>query len=340
MTATRQTMLAIAESAQVSIATVSRVINDPEKVAPETRERVLATMRQMNYSYNALAGSLSRQRTMTLGLIVPTITNPIFAESTRGVQEVASRQGYTILIGNTDYRADEEERLVRVFRQQRVDGMVVTSSHPQSPALLEAHQAGVPIVLTYSYRLRSPLPAVGVDNQAAAAAAVGYLARLGHTRIAMLAGTFSGSDRSYARYLGYNAALAAHALSADPALLIESPYTVEAGAEGLRQLLEMPKPPTAIFCANDILAFGALRAALDRGLSVPGELSLVGFDDSPMAALTNPRLTTVYQPAYAMGEQACQLLLRLVAGETVAEPTIVLPTELRVRETTAPPRLS
>jgi DNA-binding LacI/PurR family transcriptional regulator len=334
----QQTMLAVAELAQVSIATVSRVINNPSRVAPKTRERVLAAIRQMNYSYNALAGSLSRQRTMTLGLIVPTITNPIFAESTRGVQEVATRQGYTLLIGNSDYRADEEERLVRVFRQQRVDGMIVTSSHARSPALLEAHMAGAPIVLTYSYRPGSPLPSVGVDNQASAAAAAGYLIRLGHTRIAMLAGVFSGSDRSYARYMGYKAALAAHDIPYDPQLLIETPYTVEAGMAGLNRLLDLDSPPTAIFCANDILAFGALRAALDRGLTLPDDLSLLGFDDSPMAALTNPRLSTVFQPAQAMGEQACTLLLRLIQGEPIPETVVVLPTELRVRETTAPPR--
>lgn len=172
MDSSRQTMLRVAELAQVSIATVSRVINDPERVAPETRERVLKTMRQLNYSYNALAGGLSRRRTMTLGLIIPTITNPIFAESTKGVQDLATEYGYSLLIGNTNYQASEEERLVRVFREHRVDGMVVTSSHSESPALLEAQQAGLPIVLTYSSRLRSPLPSVGVDNQAAVAAVI------------------------------------------------------------------------------------------------------------------------------------------------------------------------
>lgn len=333
----RQTMVQVAELAQVSIATVSRVLNDPERVAPTTRERVLNVMRQINYSYNALAGGLSRQRTQTLGLIVPTITNPIFAESTRGVQEFATVQGYSLLIGNTDYHADDEERLVRIFRQHRVDGMIVTSSHAESPALLEAQQVGLPIVLTYSSRLRSPLPSVGVDNQAAAAAAVGYLVRLGHRRIGMLAGTFSGSDRSYARYLGYRAALAAHDIPDDPALLVELPYAVEGGTVGLRRLLGLANPPTAIFCSNDILAFGALREALDQDMHVPGDLSLVGFDDSPMAALTNPRLTTVYQPAYEMGYQACDLLLTLINGDQPRTRAIVLPTELRIRETTGAP---
>jgi LacI family transcriptional regulator len=330
-------MLRVAELAQVSIATVSRVINSPDKVSPETRQRVLGVMQQLNYTYNVLAGSLTRQRSMTLGLIVPTITNPIFAESTRGVQERAARQGYTLLIGNSDYQADEEARLVRTFRQHRVDGMIVTSSHPDSPALLEAQRAGVPVVLTYSSRLRSPLPSVGVDNQAAAAEAVGYLIRLGHTRIAMLAGTFQSSDRSYARYLGYNAALAAHGLPRDPALLLEVPYAPEAGANGLLRLLDQPGPPTALFCSNDILAFGALRAALDRGLSIPGDLSIIGFDDSPMAALTNPRLTTVAQPAYAMGERACDMVLALVAGTPPETTALVLPTSLQMRETTGAP---
>ena len=337
MDRTRQTMLRVAALAQVYIATVSRAINQPDLVAPVTRERVLDAMRQLNYSYNALAGGLSRQRTMTIGLIVPTITNPIFAESTAGVQELATAHGYSLLIGNTNYRADEEERLVRVFRQHRVDGMIVTSSHTEGSALLEAQQAGVPLVLTYSSRLRSTLPLVGVDNQDGAANAIRHLLRLGHQRIGMLAGTFSGSDRSHARYLGYCAELVAHGITPDPTLLVEVAYTLEQGAVGLARLLTLSEPPTAVFCSNDILAFGALRAAFDRGVHVPDDLSLVGFDDSPMATMMNPRLTTVYQPAQEMGRQACRMVLRLIEGEDV-ERTIVLPTELQIRETTASPR--
>lgn len=327
----------VAREAKVSIATVSRVINAPEQVAPATRERVLRVMQQLGYHYNAVAGSLSRQRTMTLGLIIPTITNPIFAESTRGVQEMSMAQGYSLLIGNTDYRADAEEQLVETFRRQRVDGLIVTSSHIDSPGLLTAQAAGTPVVLTYSSRLRSPLPSVGVDNAASAAMAVGYLLRIGHRRIGMLAGRFSTSDRSYARYQGYMAALSAHAMMADPALVVEVEYTLDQGAVGLNQLLTRKEPPTAVFCSNDILAFGALRTALDRGIHVPRDLSLVGFDDSPMAAIINPRLTTVHQPAYEMGRRACELVLELINGNQPEQVTIVLPTELRVRETTAPP---
>lgn len=332
------TMLSVAELASVSIATVSRVINAPERVAPQTRERVLQAMRQLGYSYNAVAGSLSRQRTMTLGLIIPTITNPIFAESTRGVQEFATSQNYALLIGNTDYQADAEERLVRTFRQHRVDGMIVTSSHAESPALLAAQEFGIPVVLTYSSRTRSSLPSVGVDNAAGAATAVGYLARLGHRRIGMLAGTFSASDRSYARYEGYRAGLAAHNITPDPALLVEVAYTLAQGAVGLLRLLDQPDPPTAVFCSNDILAFGAIRAAFDRGLRVPEDVSIIGFDDSPMAAITNPRLTTISQPAYEMGYRACDMLCALIDDAQPPSPTIVLPTELRIRETTAPPQ--
>ncbi|HEU4328439.1 MAG TPA: LacI family DNA-binding transcriptional regulator [Roseiflexaceae bacterium] len=332
------TMERVAELAEVSVATVSRVINAPERVAQATRERVHAAMRQLGYSYNAIAGGLSRQRTMTIGLIVPTVTNPIFAESTRGVQQRASAHGYAVLIGITDYRADEEARLVQTFRQHRVDGLVVTSSHAESPALMEAQAAGTPVVLTYSSRLRSPLPCVGVDNAAASAGAVGALIRLGHRRVAMLAGHFDDSDRSHARYQGYLAALAAHGLAPDPALLVEVPYTLDDGIAGTNRLLEQPDPPTAIFCSNDILAFGAMRAALDRGLSVPADLSVIGFDDSPMAAASNPRLSTVSQPAYEMGARASDLLCALIDGEDPAERTILLPTELRLRDTTAPPR--
>jgi DNA-binding LacI/PurR family transcriptional regulator len=340
MISNHKTIVRVAELAEVSTATVSRVINGSAKVLPETRDRVLAAMRQLNYTYNALAGGLSRQRTMTLGLVVPTISNPIFAESTRGVQETARAAQYAILMGNSEYRADYEADLVNIFQQHRVDGMVVTSSHPESPALITIHQSGTPIVLTYSYRPRSALPSVGVDNQAAAAEAVGYLIRLGHRRIAMLAGTFSESDRSHARYSGYRAALLAHGLPPDPALTCEMPYTFAAGAAAIATLLQLPEPPTALFCANDILALGALRAALDRDIAVPSQLSIIGFDDSPMAALANPRLTTVAQPAYLIGQRATTLLIGLLAGELPPTQPIVLPTTLHIRATTAPPPMS
>ncbi|NJO81647.1 MAG: LacI family transcriptional regulator [Blastochloris sp.] len=335
------TMERVAALAAVSVATVSRVLNTPQQVAPATQERVRQAMRQLGYQYNAVAGSLSRQRTMTLGLIVPTMSNPIFAESSRGVQQTAAGRGYSLLMGITDYRADEEARLVETFRQHRVDGLIVTSSHPESPALIEAQTTGTPVVLTYSARLRSALPCVGVDNAAAAAAAVGHLVRLGHHRIAMLAGPFTASDRSYARYQGYVSALAAHGIEADPQLLEEVPYTINDGIAGAHRLLNLSEPPTAIFCANDILAFGTLRTAFDRGIAVPQQLSIVGFDDSPMAAITHPRLTTVAQPAYAMGVEACNLLCTLIDGNTPERTTMILPTTLQIRETTAaPPELS
>jgi len=327
----------VAHVANVSTATVSRVLHTPERVASATRERVRAAIVQLGYSYNAVAGGLSRQQTMTLGLVLPTVTNPIFAESTAGVQQAARARGYTLLIGTTDYSADEEVRVVQTLRQHRVDGLVVTSSHAESPALLDAQNAGTPVVLTYSWRPHSPLPCVGVDNVAAAAAAVSHLIQLGHRRIAMLAGTFSGSDRSYARYQGYCAALAAHGLPSDPDLLVEVPYTIEEGIRGAQQLLAKPHRATSIFCANDLLAFGALRAALDHGLHVPNDLSIVGFDDSPMAAVTHPRLTTVAQPAYTIGVQACALLCDLINGKPDVTRTVVLPTQLQIRETTAPP---
>lgn len=331
------TIETVALLANVSTATVSRVLNAPERVAFATRERVLSAMRQIGYNYNAIAGSLSRQRTMTLGLIVPTLTNPIFAESTRGVQQTAGSRGYALLLGTTDYQATEEDRLVQTFRQQRVDGLIVTSSHPESPTLLEAQHAGTPVVLTYSSRLRTALPCVGIDNAAAAARAVGHLIQLGHRRIAMLAGAFQGSDRSYARYQGYCAALAAYGLEPDPNLLVEVPYTIEQGVVGARQLLSQDNPPSALFCSNDILAFGAVRAALDQGLTVPNDLSIVGFDDSPMAAIVNPRLTTVAQPAFTMGVRACELLCTLIDGDQPEATAIILPTDLLIRETTAPP---
>ncbi|NJM08833.1 LacI family transcriptional regulator [Candidatus Gracilibacteria bacterium] len=328
----------VAQMADVSIATVSRVINSPERVAAATRERVLAVMRQLGYRYNAVAGGLSRQQTKTLGVIVPTIVNPIFAESTRGIQAVAQANGYALLTGITDYSADEEARLVETFGQHRVDGLLVTSSHVESPELIAAQRAGTPVVLTYSSRLRSPLPLVGVDNAAAAANAVGHLLRLGHRRIAMLAGSFGISDRSFARYQGYTAALAAFGVTVDAMLLAEVPYTLEGGLNGVQRLLALDERPTAIFCSNDLLASVALRAVLDVGLAVPTDLSIIGFDDSPLAAFMNPRLTTVYQPAYEMGRRACELLLRIIGGEQPLEQRIILPTELRVRETTAPPQ--
>ncbi|MCG8616655.1 MAG: LacI family transcriptional regulator, partial [Desulfobacterales bacterium] len=197
----------VAKIAGVSTATVSRVINLPDKVRPETRERVERAMKVCRYQYNALARGFVTKRTNTIGLIMPTISNPVFAESTRGIQDVAGQSDFHVILGNSYYDGDKEAKLIEVLRERQVDGLIITSTNMKGDILKRLLRDEFPFVLLYSTVRKGPMSAVGVDNFLGGYMATEHLAGLGHTRIAMLAGSFNISDRSFHRWHGYKKCL-------------------------------------------------------------------------------------------------------------------------------------
>jgi DNA-binding LacI/PurR family transcriptional regulator len=326
------TMDDIARLAGVSKATVSRIIHSPHLVRPEKRDRIRRIMESNHYVYDAIAGDLSRKRSSVIGLIIPTIKSSIFASSTHGVQEHAKEHGYSIIIGNTNYNPESEVELVRLLQQRRVAGLILTGITRGVKELVNRlTRAGIPCVATWETVDDPGINYVGFDNFKAARAMTEYLIRLKHRRIGLIIGPYQRVERVRLRLEGYRKALEAYGIPFDPSLVMERGYTLVEGKEAMGHLLSLANRPTAVFAASDVLAMGALAAARDRGLSVPGNVSIAGFDDIDFAAYTDPPLTTVKVPAYEMGQLAMKVLLERIENDASQVRQYCLDTDLIIR---------
>lgn len=306
------TILDVARLAGVSTATVSRVINSPESVREQTRQKVLQAMKTCNYKYNALARGFVTKKSNTIGLIIPTISNPVFADSTLGVQEYAEQHNMRVILCNSYYKYSQEENLVKTLRESQVDGLIITTTDPKGDAIKSLLADNFPFVLLFSTIHGGPISAVGIDNYRGGYLATEHLISLGHKRIGMVAGNFSMTDKNYHRWKGYKKCLKEHDIIYDDDLLVQTDCSLqgEGGRESIQHLLALPDPPTAVFCSNDYIALGAIKGAQEEGLTLPDELSIVGFDDMQTASYMVPALTTVRQPAYDIGRRAAELLLQ------------------------------
>jgi len=324
---------AVAAKAGVSVATVSRAFNFPDKVTPATRELVERVARELNYLPNASARTLRTQRSRALGVVLPTLLNPTFAECLQGIARAAIAGGYAILPVTTGYRLDEEERAVQLLLAGNVDGLILVVSNPStSKALARLRSTGTPYVLAYNRH--ADHPCVTVDSEAAVADAVARLVLLGHRRIAMVSGTLAASDRAQQRYRGYQKGMADAGLKAPP--LIEVPF-VESAVDALANVLQADHRPTALVCSNDLLAIRSIRAAHLSGLSVPDDLSVIGFDGIALGEDLTPALTTIAQPNSDIGRHSVELLVQAMAGGTTlqADASLLLPHTFRDGESCA-----
>lgn len=329
------TILDVARLAGVSTATVSRVINCPERVRKETRDRVHRAMGLCRYKYNALARGFVTKCSRTLGLILPTITNPIFAESTQGVQDVASENGYQVVLGNSYYHYEKESKLVEVLRERQVEGLLITTTDIKGEILENLLDDEFPFVLLYSTLRKGSYSSVGVDNFLGGYRATEHLVNFHHRRIAMLAGNFHSSDRSFHRWHGYKRCLKKYNIPYDADLVLQTQYSLAKGREAVKSLLSLEDPPTAVFCSNDFLAIGAMEGARELGLSLPGDLSIVGFDDMQIASFVTPRLTSIRQQGYQMGALGAKIILDHIRNPSQKAVHKILDTSLVARESTA-----
>ncbi|HYF91592.1 MAG TPA: LacI family DNA-binding transcriptional regulator [Symbiobacteriaceae bacterium] len=306
----------VAKTAGVGLGTVSRVLNNSGYVKPETRERVLQAADYLGFVPNMVARSLVRKTTSTIGLIIPDITNPFFPAVTRGVEDEASEAGFTVFLCNTDNDPGMEAQDVKKLRERQVDGMIFVGTTDRRELVEALLAEGIPVVVTDRQVADLDVDSVLVDNAAGARSACRHLIDLGHAQIAHAAGhrlTRTGQER----FAGYTQALQEAGIPADEGLIAWGDFTVESGYRVAQVLLGRAPRPTAVFAANDMMAFGVLRAAQEAGIAVPEELSVVGFDDIQMAGLFRPGLTTVRQPAYEMGRLAMTLLLERIAGSAL-----------------------
>jgi DNA-binding LacI/PurR family transcriptional regulator len=323
----------IAALAGVSKATVSRAIHSPHLVKSSTLEKVRKVIRDQNYVYDAVAADFSRKQTSVIGLLVPTLSSSILAQSTHGVHEEASRHGFSILIANSYYAAENEVKLIQLFQQRRVAGIIlsgITGRHGQILPLIE--ELGIPTVVVWELLDEANVSFVGFNNYRGAYQAVQYLIRLGHRRIGLIVGPYSRIDRTRRRLEGYRAALEDSGIEYDPLLVSEKELVMLDGKEAMGRLLSMPDRPTAVFAASDVLAMGALAAAREKGFNVPDDVSVVGFDDIDFAAYTAPPLTTIRVPAYEMGARASKVLVELINDGGGVPRQYTLDTNLIIRD--------
>ena len=317
--------------------TASRALSASGYVSADARARVLRAAAELNYVPNMLANSLRSNRTQTLAFVVSDISNPFWTTVARGIEDEASRCGFTVIYGNTDAGEAKQSQYISMLLRRRVDGvlLVPASSSADSVCALQAQDVKV-VVLDHV------LQDVNVDvvrgaSCEGARSLVSHLIDLGHRRIALLNGPaelFTAQQRA----LGYCDALHAAHIPVDECLMLYGSYTVESGAALTEHILQLQPPPTAIFGANNFLSAGALRTLYRHGLRVPADMSLTSFDDLPFEYLLNPFLTVVKQPAYELGSTAGRLLLqRIVHPDNSTPQEIVLPTEMVIRTSTAPP---
>ena len=322
----------VARLANVSITTVSRVLNNkPEGVSEETRQRVLEVVEHLNYQPNRVARGLVTRRTNTLGLILPDITNPFFPEIARAVEDTANKHGYNIILCNTDDRSDKEELYIRVLKSKCVDGIVFTSSSmPVFKHVKQLSDYKMPFVLLDRHFYDEKLPGVYTDGYKGMYEITRYLLEMGHRKIAYIGGPHESPNSMY-RYAGFEQALKDYGLVLDKELVVEGNYKISGGSEGVLELLKRRRDFTAVVCANDIMAIGAMEVLKGAGFRIPEDVSVTGFDDVPMAKYVEPKLTTVAQPCYQMGEVATELLIKLVEGKPVKDTVITLKPKLIIR---------
>jgi len=320
----------VARRAGVSTSTVSHVLNGMRIVSEELRERVLAAARDLHYEPNAVARSLKIKRSNAIGLVISDIGNPFFTAVVRGAEDVASARGYTLILGNTDEDPAKEAAYLRALAARRVDGLILAPAGQPHDYLARLVRNEFPLVFLDREVPGMPIPAVLLDSVGAARAAVGHLIRLGHTRIAMVAGREKISSTTD-RIAGYRAALDEAGIQFDPALVVTGGSRTEQACTATEAVLNLDPRPTAVFVANNLMTIGAVAAIQGRGLEIPRDVALVGFDDFSWADVFRPRLTTIAQPTYDLGRIAADILVRRIEGETNVPMRVVLRGRLVIR---------
>jgi LacI family transcriptional regulator len=330
----RPTLRDVAKLAGVSKATAARVMNgDVDLVREPTRERVMNAVQRLGYERHAIAGSLRSMRTYMLAVSIPDITNPFWPEVARGVQDAVESTGYTVVLMNNDWDAIRERKHLKQMRQKQFDGLIINPTGTLNADLLELH---IPVVLLASGESYPDFDTVSSDSVQAVQLAMEHLIELGHRRIGLIAGP-SRRRKSYTHRDTYIKLCHEHRLEVDPALIVETTFSQEGGYIAMRQLIDLPRRPTAVFAVNDIIALGALRAAQTAGVNVPEDMSLIGMDDIFAAATSYPPLTTIAKPKYDIGATAAHYLLERINGadiEVTRHP--LLPCTLVYRHSTMP----
>lgn len=324
----------IAKEAGVSVATVSRVLNHPDTVAPKTRERILELMEKMDYKPNWFARGLNFNKTDTIALLVPNILNPAFVEVAEGVESVANQKGYTVLLCITEGEAAKERQYIQTLIDRRVDGLILVSSMLNNDDLDLLKKQNIPIVLVGESSGNTFAPMVRIDCKEAAYLAVQHLVNCDHKEIALIYGKTPAIENQ-SKILGYTKALLEAGIPFNKSLLVEEENTIEGGYLATRKLLGSDKCPQAIFTTSDLMAFGVIDALRDAELRIPEDVAVMGFDNIKMSSLMVPKLSTVAKPLHKMGLSGARLLLDVIESnnkDDLIVKDIILQSKLKIRK--------
>jgi LacI family transcriptional regulator len=323
----------VAKLAGVSLGSASRALSTPELVKPKTLEAVRAAAEQLSYVIDGAARSLALRQSFTVGAILPTINNPIFADFIQGLQQHLSESNYSLLVSAHEYSSEMEVLIVERMLQRGVDGLILMGTEHDARVINHVVRGETPHLFAWSYEDGNSR-SVGFSNRRAMQQVAYHLITLGHRDIAVISGHLANNERARARLEGVIDAMLLAGLELPAANIFYGDFTVEAGRQGLRAMLALDPRPTALICATDLMAAGALSETQLLGVRVPEDLSITGFDNIDFACLTTPQLTTVDVPGEEIGRQAGLAILAAINGESMG--AIALPTRLVIRNSTGP----
>ena len=325
------TIYDVAREANVSMATVSRVVNGNQNVKPATRKKVLEVIERLEYRPNAVARGLASKKTTTVGVIIPDISNNLYAELARGIEDIATMYRYNIILANSDQNEGKELTLLDTMLSKQVDGIVMMSDKVTENIQDSINHAPVPIVLAGSVDELKEVPSVNIDYFEAAYEAVKVLINNGHKRIAFISGPMSYTITQY-KLEAYKKALEDAGLVVDESLIVSEEGTYDSGIAAYEEISQVEDAPTAYFAGSDELAIGIIHGVQDAGKQVPTDIEVISFENSKLARMVRPQLSSVVLPLYDIGAVAMRLLTKLMNKEEVEQQTVILPHRIEMRD--------
>ena len=323
----------IAKKLNMSVSTVSRVVNNKTYVKPETRELVMKALNELNYTPNQVARSLKNKSTKTIGVMVPDISEDFFAYVIKGIDVILSRQGYTMILCDTGEKPDKEELYMDILFEKQIDGIILATVSKEYKTLQKLIAKNLPVIFIDNLPdIKSNYDSVIIDNIKASYMAVEHLIKMGHKTIGTIIGKMDETT-GYERLLGYKKALEDHKIEIDDNLIKIGDFKEKSGYESMKKLLDSNEKTTAVYVASSKMTYGAIKAIIDKGLKIPQDISLVGFDIHDVSGLITPSITTILQPEERIGMVAGELMLnRLKNSEERYSQKIVLDPEILIRD--------
>jgi LacI family transcriptional regulator len=328
------TIYDVAREAGVSMATVSRVVNGNPNVKPSTRKKVSEAIERLGYRPNAVARGLASKKTTTVGVIIPDISSVFFAELARGIEDIATMYKYNIILSNSDQNKEKEMHLINILLGKQVDGLIFMGGKISDTHVEEFKRSPVPVVLAATSDPNNETPSVNIDYKQGVYDAVESLLKKQHNNVAIVTGPLEDPINSEEKFIGYRKAMEDANIEIKQNYIYVGDYTYDSGIEAIQKFMELDDKPTAIFVGTDEMALGVIHGAQDLGYNIPNDIEVIGFDNTRLASMVRPTLTTVVQPMYDIGAVAMRLLTKLMNKETVEEKAVILPHRIQYRNST------